>query len=150
MAKSQETFSKKEKEKKKVQKRKEKEEKKALRQANSDKGKALEEMFAYVDENGNISSTPPDPKKKKVINSEDISVSVQRQEQMDDADEKRTGVVTFFNDAKGYGFIKDSRTQESLFVHANSLKTPIKDNDRVAFKVEKGPKGLNAIEVVLV
>ena len=68
MGRSQETFSKKEKEKKKLRKRQDKEAKKEDRKANSSKGKELDEMMAYVDENGNITETPPDPtKKKKVI-----------------------------------------------------------------------------------
>lgn len=64
MAKSKQTFQKKEKEKKKKQQQKLKEERKAERKANSSKGKALEEMFAYVDHNGNLTLTPPDPKQK--------------------------------------------------------------------------------------
>ncbi|MEP6617607.1 MAG: hypothetical protein ABJA57_13550 [Ginsengibacter sp.] len=59
MAKSQETFSKKEKGKKKLKKRQEKQEKMEDRKNNAKKGKSLEEMMAYIDENGNISSTPP-------------------------------------------------------------------------------------------
>ena len=59
MAKSQETFSKKEKGKKKIKQRQEKLEKMQDRKANATKGKSLEEMMAYIDENGNISSTPP-------------------------------------------------------------------------------------------
>ena len=59
MAKSQETFSKKEKGKKKLKKRQEKQEKMEDRKTNAKKGKSLEEMMAYIDENGNISSTPP-------------------------------------------------------------------------------------------
>jgi hypothetical protein len=69
MGKSSETFSKKEKEKKKIKKRKDKEEKKEERKAMAPKGQSLEDMFVYVDEDGNITSTPPDPKKKKIINS---------------------------------------------------------------------------------
>ena len=66
----------------------------------------------------------------------------------DDADPIRTGTVTFFNDSKGYGFIKDSQTQESIFVHANGLAGgPIGENDKVAFEVEMGPKGPNAVRV---
>lgn len=149
MGKSQETFSKKEKEKKRLQKRREKQEKKAQRQADSNKGKGLDEMLAYVDENGNISDTPPDPKKIKEINSEDISLSATGRETIEETDELRTGTVTFFNNDKGYGFIKDGRTQESVFVHANALSHPIKDNDKVTFKVEKSPKGLSALEVSL-
>ena len=148
MGKSQETFSKKEKEKKKIKKRKDKEEKKEERKANTSKGKGIDDMLAYVDENGNITDTPPDPlKKKKVVNQEDIQVSVSRQEPIDPADLIRKGTVTFFNDSKGYGFIKDHETQESVFVHMNGLMAPIKENDKVTFEVENGPKGLNAVRV---
>lgn len=147
MGRSQETFGKKENEKKRLKKRNDKQEKKEERQANAQKGQNLEDMLAYVDENGNISTTPPDPKKKKIIKSEDIQIGVLRQEDMEQPDVTRKGIVTFFNDSKGYGFIKDQQTQESIFVHANGLSQPIKENDRVTFEVERGPKGLNAISV---
>jgi cold shock CspA family protein len=64
-------------------------------------------------------------------------------------DTLRKGIVTFFNDSKGYGFIKDSETQESIFVHANGLLDPIKDNNKVTFEVEMGHKGPNAVKVKL-
>lgn len=147
MAKSQETYSKKENEKKRQQRKKEKEEKKEERQANSKKGKSLEEMMAYIDENGNISSTPPDPRKKKIINSDDIQIGVPRQADAEPQDVIRTGVVTHFNDSKGYGFIKDQQSQESVFVHINSLSGPIKENDKVTFEIEMGHKGANAVSV---
>lgn len=148
MARSQETFSKKENEKKRQKKRKEKEEKREERQANAKTGQRLEDMLAYVDENGNITSTPPDPKKKKEIKTEDIYVSVRKQEDLEPEDPNRTGSVTFFNDSKGYGFIRDSQTQESIFVHANALQGAIiKEGDKVAFEVEMGPKGLAAVRV---
>ncbi len=150
MGKSQETFSKKGNEKKKIQKRKDKQEKKEQRQANNNKGKGLDEMLAYVDENGNITNTPPDPNKKKVINSEDIVLGAHRQDNEEAPDIDRKGIVTFFNESKGYGFIKDDVSKESVFVHINSVKTPIKDNDKVTFRVEKGPKGLNAVGVEVV
>ncbi len=102
--------------------------------------------MAYVDENGNLSSTPIDPTKKKVINVEDIQIGVGKQIEID-KDEVRTGVVSFFNEAKGYGFIKDSSNGESIFVHINGIKSPIKENDKVTFKVEMGLKGLNAVSV---
>ena len=66
MAKSKETFNKKEKEKKRLKQRQDKAEKMEQRNANAKKGKSLDEMMAYLDENGNLTSTPPDPKKKKV------------------------------------------------------------------------------------
>jgi len=147
MAKSQATFSKKENEKKRLKKRNDKLEKREERQANK-KSMSLEDMMAYVDENGNITSTPPDPnKKKKVINTEDIQISTARQEDIIDEDPIKKGTVTFFNDSKGYGFIRNSETQESVFVHVNGLKTQIKEGDKVTFEVEKGQKGPTAVRV---
>jgi cold shock CspA family protein len=147
MGKSQETFSKKENEKKRQQKRNDKEEKKAERQANSKKGKGLDEMLAYVDENGNLSSTPPDPRKKKIVKIEDMVIGVPKQEDVEPTEVIRKGTVTHFNESKGYGFIKDQQTQESVFVHINALESPIRENDKVTFEVERGHKGLNAIKV---
>ena len=147
MAKSQATYSKKENEKKRLKKQKDKQEKKEERQANAKKGLALEDMMAYVDENGNISSTPPDPKKKKVINTEDIQIGISRQEDIIDENPVKKGTVTFFNDSRGYGFIKNTETQDSIFVHANGLITQIKEGDKVTFEVEMGQKGPTAVKV---
>jgi len=149
MGKSQETWNKKETEKKKQKKRKDKEQKKEERKANAKDGSNLEDMLAYVDENGNISSTPPDPTKKQKIREEDIQIGVPKQETVK-MDIVRTGIVTFFNDSKGYGFIKDQETQESVFVHVNGLIDPIKENNKVNFEVEMGHKGPNAVKVKLV
>jgi cold shock CspA family protein len=144
-----ETWSKKEREKKKQQNRKEKAERKQERKENSKSGKSLDEMLAYVDENGNFSSTPPDPRKKITIKAEDIQIGVPKQSDIDPADLIRKGIVTFFNESKGYGFIKDKETQESVFVHVNSLLDPVKEHSKVTFEVEMGPKGANAVNVRL-
>ncbi len=146
MGKSSETFSKKEKEKKRSKKQQEKRERAEERKANSDKGKSLDEMMAYVDHNGNITSTPPDPTKKVKIASEDIQLGVPKHEESPE-DLIRTGTVTFFNEGKGYGFIRDLQTQESIFVHINGIVEQVKEKDKVTFEVEKGPKGLNAVKV---
>lgn len=146
MGRSQETFSKKENEKKKQKKRKDKEEKREERKASASKGQSLDTMLAYVDENGNFSSTPPDPKQKKVIMQEDIRIGVAKQENRE-PDVIRTGIVAFFNESKGYGFIKDQETQESIFVHLNGLVDAIKENNKVTFEIEMTPKGPNAINV---
>lgn len=74
MGRSQASFSKREKEKNKLQKRREKEERKEERKAHSSKGKSFEEMLAYVDENGNITSTPPDPDKKVRFDAGDVRI----------------------------------------------------------------------------
>lgn len=145
-----ETWNKKEREKKKQQDKKEKAERKQERRENSKPGKSLDDMLAYLDENGNLSSKPPDPRKKITINVEDIEIGVRKQEPVNPEDLIRKGIVTFFNDAKGYGFIKDMETQESVFVHINSLSGPIKEQNKVTFEVEMGPKGANAVNVKLV
>ena len=147
MASSQETFSKKEREKKKLKKKKDKEEKKEERQANAKKGQSLEEMIAYVDENGNLTSTPPDPRKKKTVNTEDIQLGAPKQEDNELFETIREGIVSFFNEQKGYGFIRDLKTQESIFVHINELTPPVKENDKVTFEIEIRQKGPSAVAV---
>src|SRR3954462_15738510 len=107
MGKSQATFSKKEREKKKAKQRQDKAEKMGERKANAKKGKSLDDMMAYIDEDGNISSTPPDPKKKKVFNVEDMQIGVPKYVPGSEEDSVRTGTVSFFNNEKGFGFIKD-------------------------------------------
>ena len=60
----------------------------------------------------------------------------------------KTGKVKFFNEAKGFGFIKDE-SEEEFFVHATGLIDKIREDDSVTFEVTEGKKGLNAIEVRL-
>jgi cold shock CspA family protein len=146
MAKSKESFNKKEKEKKRLKQRQEKKERMEERKANAVKGKSLEDMMAYIDENGNISDTPPEPSMKKVFNVEEIEIGVPRHEEQD-ADSPREGIVDHFNGTKGFGFIKDKSTGESLFFHVNQVKEPVDKNDHVYYEVERGPRGLNAVNV---
>ena len=146
MGRSGETFGKKEKEKKRAKQRQDKEEKMQERKANAKKGKSLDEMMAYLDENGNLSSTPPDPKKKKIFNQEDIEIGVPKVV-FNPEDAIRSGIITHFNDSKGYGFIRDLKTQEIVFVHINQTSEPLRENDKVSFEVEMGPRGANAIKV---
>ena len=143
----QETMGKKDREKKKQKNKMDKEEKKEQRKANNNKGKALEDMMAYIDENGNISNTPPDPKKMREISLENIQLGAAKQIPIDPAEIVRTGVVSFFNNDKGYGFIKDLKSQESVFVHINQLSEPIKEKDKVTFEIEMGQKGPTAVKV---
>ena len=143
------SWNKKERENKKRQERKQKEERREERKENAKKGKSLEDMMAYIDENGNISATPPDPRKRVEINVEDIEIGVPKQKPLNPEDLLRKGVVTFFNHEKGFGFIRDLQTQESIFVHINSSADELQQNSRVIFEVEPGPKGLNAVNVRL-
>src|SRR5688572_21662977 len=104
MAKSKETFNKREKEKQRQKERKDKLIKKEARKANQIKGKSLDEMLAYVDEDGNITSTPPDPSKRRINNVEDIQIGVPK---FIESDEPNEGRVDYFNESKGFGFIID-------------------------------------------
>ncbi|MCU7551622.1 cold shock domain-containing protein [Chitinophagaceae bacterium LB-8] len=147
MSKSGGTFNKKELEKKRAQHRQEKAEKREERRAHAQKGKSLNEMMAYLDENGNITSTPPDPSKKKVINYEEIQISVPQKTHEEPEHDVRTGVVAFFNESKGFGFINDLETEERVFVHVQHLSEPIRENDKVTFEVEMSHKGASAYNV---
>jgi cold shock CspA family protein len=140
-------WKKKEREKKKQQSKKEKDEKKQERKETKKDGNDLDSMIMYIDENGNFSSTPPDPSKRKVFNAEDINIGVPKQEPVNPEDLIRKGTVSFFNNAKGYGFIKDDETDERVFVHANSLTEMIVENNKVTFEIESSPKGLVAVNV---
>jgi cold shock protein len=59
------------------------------------------------------------------------------------------GTVKFYNDSKGFGFIKESNSNKEYFVHSSGLKDNIKENDEVTFDLEQGKKGLNAVNVKL-
>jgi cold shock CspA family protein len=147
MGRSQETFNKKEVKNKKEKKRKEKEKKRAIRK---ESGKSsFDDMIAYVDEYGKITSTPPDPNKKIIIDPSSIELGNAKGDPSDKPDYIRKGVVTFFNDSKGFGFIRDMESKQSVFVHANNLNDKIKENNIVTFEIGKGPKGATALNVSL-
>jgi len=149
MGRSQETFNKKEVRNKKEKKRKEKSKKRLIKKE-SDKKNSFEDMIAYVDEYGVITSTPPDPNKKKtVIEVEDIELGAAKLDPSDKPDYIRKGVVSFFNDSKGFGFIRDMETKQSVFVHVNNTLEAIKENNVVTFEIGKGPKGSTALNVKL-
>lgn len=112
-------------------------------------GTEFDDMIAYVDEFGNITDTPPDPKKKESVKAEDIVVGVPKKGEFDPEETKKRGKVKFFNEEKGFGFIKDLDTQQDVFVHISACKDDISENDKVTFEVEKTPKGLSAINVQL-
>jgi len=111
--------------------------------------KNYDDMIAYLDENGNLSSKPPDPRKKIEVKLEDIQIGVPEYVPPTEEELTRTGKVTFFNTTKGFGFIKDQVSQQSIFVHVNNLESEIKENDKVSFQVEMGPRGPSAMKVKL-
>ena len=113
------------------------------------KKSSFDDMIAYVDEFGKITSTPPDPDKKTVVDAESIELKITKNNPENAPDFVRKGVVTFFNESKGYGFIRDLESQQSIFVHANNLLEPVTENNLVTFEIGKSPKGLSAMKVKL-
>ena len=147
MGRSQESFNKKDVRKKKEKKRKDKMAKKLARKDTD--SKSLDDMIAYVDEFGNITSKPQDPADKEETNAEDIEVSIPKSDGTSRSKE-RTGTVTNFYDSKGFGFIRDADTKESIFVHINNTHEDIAEGNKVSFETEKGQKGLAAINVKVI
>ena len=133
MAKSM-TVGKRENEKKRIAKREEKLKKKENKKL-SGSSNSFEDMIAYVDENGRITSTPPTENvRKEEINPDEIVIATPKKE-----DEEPTilrGRVEFFNESRGFGFIKDLSGVEKYFFHVN--------ND-----LERGVKGMNAVNISL-
>ena len=147
MAKSQQTFSKSEKEKKRLKKRLDKQKKMDARKADRDENGSTGIQFAYVDHNGNLTDTPPDPDLKVEIELEDIAVSVPKKEDLPEEDPVRKGKVSFFDSSKGFGFIIDSMNNEKYFTHVSGLIDTIIENDKVSFELERGMRGMNAVKV---
>jgi cold shock CspA family protein len=148
MGRSQETFGKKEVRNKKEKKRKEKAQKRAIKKSEGKKS-SFNDMIAYVDELGMISSTPPDPDKKIAIIAENIELKITRNNPRNSPDFLRKGVVSNYNKSKGYGFIRDMDSNQSVFFHINNLEEPVLEKDIVAFEIGKGAKGPTAMKVRL-
>lgn len=139
------TYSKKAIQQKKAKKKQDKLERRAERKTSNDKGKSLEEMIVYLDEYGNITDVPPElQQKRKKANNLDKQPGA---DEPDITGKKYTGMISLFFTEKGYGFISEDGTRETVFVHANKLSEPVNERDRVAYEKEKTPKGYAAINV---
>ena len=145
MARPQETFNKREQEKLKAQKRKEKQEKKEARKANPKL--SGDDLYVYVDEYGYLTSTPPDPTKRIEVDIESIEIGVSRRTESEEVPTERRGTVDFFNESKGFGFIKEVETGEKYFVHISGLIDKVIEGNLVTYDLEKGAKGMNAVNV---
>ena len=139
------TVGKRENEKKRLAKREEKLKRKENRKTNKS---SIDDMIAYVDEYGMISSTPPEENvKKKEINLEEIMIATPKKE--DEEPVILRGRVEFFNESRGFGFIKDLSGVEKYFFHVNNVVTEIKEGNVVTFDLERGIKGMNAVNICL-
>ncbi len=140
------SFSKKENLKKKIQKQKEKALKREERKTQNNKGKELDDMLLYVDEYGQLTSTPPSKQDKEEISLDDIQLGAAPIEAEDPI---KTGIVTFLSD-KGYGFITENDTKENIFFHLNNVEGELKKGNKVRFEKERSPKGYSALNITIV
>lgn len=137
------TFGKRENEKKKQAKRLEKQKRKEERQAGGTS--SPDDMIAYVDENGNITATPPEERRKTEIKLEDVAIATPKKEDLGPVVNK--GRVEHFNAEKGYGFIKDLSSTEKYFFHISAAPDAIAEGRIVTFEIERGARGLNAVRI---
>lgn len=145
MAKSHQTFNKIEKEKARLKKRDEKLKKKEAKKTESKEHKGIQ--FAYVDQYGNLTDTPPNPDDKIVVDAGSIEIGIPKREDLPEEDPVRKGKVSFFDSSKGFGFIIDAENSEKYFCHVSGLLDTIAENDKVTFELERGMKGMNAVKV---
>ena len=138
------SFSKKEREKKKRKKNQDKLERRKQRKLEEKKT----EDIMYLDADGNFTSTPPDPSQTKEVSLEEISISIPKKSDSDE-DGEREGYVKFFNEEKRFGFISEVGTEVDYFVHEDNLIDRIRDRDKVLFEIGIGPKGPIAVNVKL-
>lgn len=104
-------------------------------------------MLAYVDENGNLTTQKPEEGiKKKAIKAEEIMISTPK---MIEEDEVQQGKVKYYNDQKGWGFINDQYGERVFFLIAEA-PAHIKVDDKVSFRTQKSPRGLQAHSIEIV
>ena len=106
-------------------------------------------MIAYVDENGMITSTPPaENTPKEEIKLEEIVISTPQKDKEEPV--IRRGRIEFFNESKGFGFIKDLSGVEKYFFHISSAPDTIAEGDKVTFEIERGTRGLAAVRISII
>ena len=139
------TVGKRENEKKRLAKREAKLKRKEGRKSTKS---SFDDMIAYVDENGMITSTPPAENiKKEEINLDEIIIATPKKE--DEEPVILRGRVEFFNEARGFGFIKDLAGVDKYFFHVNNVVGNISEGNIVTFDLERGVKGMNAVNICL-
>lgn len=137
------SYNKKARQQKRAKKQQDKLERREERKAHNNKGKGMEEMIVYLDENGNFTDVPPEKQHRTEIEVEDIQLGAKPEA----AQTEFTGVLTSFFQDKSFGFITEDNTRLSVFVHSNNFSEPIQEKDKVIFEKERTPKGYAAIKV---
>lgn len=141
------TYSKRDNEKKKNEKRAEKQKKKELRKLN-EKPAGFDDMIAYVNEYGQLSSTPHMPKNEVEKSTENKTLqSHHRKNDKPENLSNRTGLVEHVNAEKGYGFITEKTLNAKHFFHVSGLLESVQVGDIVIFDLEQGKKGYNAVRI---
>lgn len=149
MGRSQETFNKKNVRSKKEKKRKEKEKRRQEKREQGSQGN-FDDMIAYVDENGQITSERPDPNKKKETKLKDIEIGIPKKTQEEEIDAVHTGKVYYYNPSKGFAFIRDQADGNSIFIHISQLPENVGEGSLLNFEIEAGPRGPVAINAKLI
>ncbi len=139
------SFGKRENEKKKQAKRLEKQKRKEERLAGGTASQ--DDMIAWIDENGNIVDTPPEQRDKSEVKLEDVAISTPKKD--DTEPEPLKGRVEYFDNGKGYGFIKDLASTEKYFFHISSAPAGIAEGNIVTFETERGTRGMNAVGIAI-
>ncbi|MDR2885878.1 MAG: cold shock domain-containing protein [Rikenellaceae bacterium] len=140
------SFGKRENEKKKQAKRLEKQKRKEERQAAGTS--TMDDMIAYVDANGNITDTPPEEQVREEVKLEDVAIATPKKD--DTEPEPLRGRVEYFNESKGYGFIRDLASGEKFFIHISAAPEGLTEGNQVTFEIERGPRGMNAVRVTVI
>lgn len=137
------SFSKKENTKKKAKKMQDKVLRREDRKSNNNKGKTLDDMIVYVDVNGNFTSVPPHLQNRE----EDLARAKKAAKNLSHNEETVfTGIVSYFSE-KGFGFITEDTSGESVFFHRDQLNSVIVKHDKVNYKKEITAKGYRAVEI---
>lgn len=144
------TVGKRENEKKRLAKREAKLKRKEGRKSTKS---SFDDMIAYVDENGRITSTPPEvsanDRKLKSASEQTSVVTADNVEagRSESNTNERKGRVEHVNAEKGYGFIKEAAKTDKFFFHVSGLLEAIQVGDNVVFELERGKKGYNAVRI---
>ncbi len=131
------SFFKKENNKKKKQKQEEKLKRREDRKQNNNKGKDLEDLYVYVDKLGQLTHLTPE---------EQALYEKQESKKADKiSQDTHEGVISYVTD-KGYAFVIDSKSKESIFLHQNDLNIPLEKGLKISFKLEQNKNGIRAVE----